>query len=133
MIRKANAGDANAILTRDRHIKRAELQALIAQNRVYLAEQDDRLFAWMRYNLFWDNTPFLNMLFVLPDFRAKGIGRALVETWHREMAEEGHKLVLTSTVMSETAHSFFRLLGYAECGILTLPDEPRELLLCRKL
>ena len=133
MVRKANAGDTNTILTRDRHISREELQALIARGRLYLEEQDGKLVGWMRYSLFWDNTPFLNMLVVLPEFRAQGVGRRLMEAWHRDMTQDGYKLVLTSTVMSESAHGFFRLLGYAECGILTLPGEPRELVLCKRL
>ena len=54
-----------------------------------VAEENDEFIGWLRFNLFWDNTPFMNMLFVLEPHRGKGIGRQLVTCWEREMRQHG--------------------------------------------
>ena len=88
---------------------------------------------WLRWNLFWDNTPFMNMLFVLENCRQKGIGRALVENWEKECLSAGYSLVLTSTQSDEGAQHFYRHVGYKECGSLILPGEVLEIIFCKQL
>ena len=40
--------------------------------------EDDKFVGWLRYNLFWDNTPFMNMLYLLDNERGKRNGSRLV-------------------------------------------------------
>ena len=40
---------------------------------------EGRNLGWLRWNLFWDEIPFMNMLYVLEHSRGVGLGRALVE------------------------------------------------------
>ena len=40
---------------------------------------------WLRFNLFWDNIPFMNMLYFLEDYREKGYGSQLASFWEQEM------------------------------------------------
>ena len=47
----------------DSHIAETELRSLIAQKRILILEDNGDLLGWLRWNLFWDNTPFMNMLF----------------------------------------------------------------------
>ena len=47
----------------DRHIRPEELEVSISLGRVLVAEENGQLAGWLRWNLFWDNTPFMNMLF----------------------------------------------------------------------
>lgn len=45
----------------------------------------------LRFNLFWDNTPFCTMLYVEPDFQKKGYGKKLMEHWENEMRSKGYE------------------------------------------
>lgn len=127
-IRYAAVSDLPWLNAHDRHIAPEELKNLLALRRVLICEEAGQPVGWLRWNLFWDNTPFLNMLFLLPGYRRRGIGRAMLRFWESEMTAQGYSRLLTSTQSNEEAQHFYRALGYADAGVLLLPDEPAELL-----
>jgi len=88
-IRTAGPGDLPALSRLDRHIAPQELETSVRLGRVLVAEGKGGLAGWLRWNLFWDNTPFLNLLFVLEGRRGTGVGRALAERWEWEMRQAG--------------------------------------------
>lgn len=106
-IRVAGPADQETLARQDRHVSRRELDTLTGQGRVYMAETKGQFAGWLRFGLFWDNTPFLNMLFVLEPYRGRGVGRALVRHWEERMKAEGYPVVMTSTVSDECAQHFF--------------------------
>jgi len=131
MIRYATRNDY-AELRADRHISAEELMRAIDCNRI-LVFDDGGITAWLRYNLFWDNTPFMNMLFVLPNYRSMGLGTQLVINWENELAAKGYKTFLLSTPQNESSQHFYRKLGYNECGSFTLNCEPTELIMTKNI
>ena len=134
MIRYANKDDAGILEKYDVHIAKDELEKSIDSNRVIVMFDDEENFVgWLRYNLFWDNTPFMNMLYFLEDYRGRGYGSKLVSFWENEMKNKGYKLVLTSTQSNEDAQFFYRKIGYIDNGSFQLPDEPVELILYKCL
>ncbi|HID0882721.1 TPA: GNAT family N-acetyltransferase [Clostridium botulinum] len=90
-------------------------------------DQDNKIIGWLRYSYFWDNTPFMNMLYINENYRNKGIGKKLVEFWETEMKSKGYELVMTSTLSNEQAQHFYRKLRYKDAGSLLLDDEPLEI------
>ena len=133
MIRYADAADLETLAGLDRHISREELARSVSQNRVLVALDGDVLAGWLRYNLFWDNTPFMNMLFIGEGRRGQGLGGQLTGFWEREMKAQGYSSVLTSTLSNEDAQHFYRKHGYTDCGGLLLPGEPLELFFIKGL
>lgn len=131
MIRYATIDDLNTLIKWDHHIARKELELSIQNKRVLVFYEDHHFVGWLRYNLFWDNTPFMNLLFILSPHQNKGYGTQLVQFWEKEMKQQGYSLVLTSTLSTETAQHFYRKLGYKDCGSLLLPNEPNELILLK--
>ena len=110
------------------------MENVIARKRIILLFIDGKYEGWLRFNLFWDNIPFMNLLFIISeDQRGKGYGRKLVAFWEHEMAEQGYKFVMTSTQSDEEAQFFYRKLGYTDRGSLILPDEPLEIIFYKKL
>ena len=133
-IRYAEAGDLEMIAEYDTHIAKAEMENAIARKRIILLFIDGKYEGWLRFNLFWDNIPFMNLLFIISDDqRGKGYGRKLVAFWEHEMAEQGYKFVMTSTQSDEEAQFFYRKLGYTDRGSLILPDEPLEIIFYKNL
>ena len=100
-IRSAAYDDTNWILAHDRWIRRDTLQQKIGMGQVYVAAEESTRTAWLRYGLFWDNTPFLYMLHVLEKYRGKGIGTALVTYWEQEMKRLGYTAAMTSTAQTD--------------------------------
>lgn len=132
-IRTAVLSDLTTLCKYDHHISPAELEMQIRRNRILVAEADGTFIGWLRWNLFWDNTPFLNLLFLLEDFRGMGYGRELMRHWEIGMRNLGFDTVMTSTASDEYAQHFYRKLGYTAIGGFTLPGDPYELIFAKKL
>lgn len=132
-IRVATVNDLSVLCLNDRHVKEAELENILRLNRVYIAEEEGRFIGWLRYNLFWDNTPFMNMLYVLEDSRGKGVGQQLVEHWEDHMRDLGYETVMTSTSSHEYAQHFYVKLGYEAVGGFLPEGEPYEMILAKRL
>lgn len=132
-IRLAASEDISMICSADHHVARRELSSLIGLSRVYIAEMDGKFAGWLRYNLFWDNTPFMNMLYVLEPFRDRGVGRALTAHWETQMHAQGYDTVMTSTASDECAQHFYHKLGYQTVGGFMPKDGPYEVILSKNL
>lgn len=133
IIRTSAPGDLPFLSDHDCHIALSELDNAIRLGRILLIETDGQPVGWLRWNLFWDNTPFMNMLYLLDGHRMQGLGRALVAWWEQAMRAAGHALVMTSTQANEPAQLFYRHLGYRDVGGFMLPGEPYELILIKEL
>ena len=132
-IRDAKPGDLEMVSEYDEHISKEEMKNSIKMKRIILLFINGEYGGWLRFNLFWDNIPFMNLLYVTEEQRGKGYGRTQVEFWEHEMAEQGYKFVLTSTQSDEEAQFFYRKLGYTDRGALVLPKEPLEIIFYKKL
>ena len=127
-IRYAKPSDLEMIAEYDDDVSEEVLKDAIAMKRIILLFIDGEYEGWLRFNLFWDNIPFMNLLYLSEDQRGKGYGTKMVEFWEREMADQGFGFVLTSTQSDEEAQFFYRKLGYTDRGALVLPDEPLEII-----
>ena len=133
MICFATTDHLENLIYHDKHITQAELERSIKDHRILVLYQGDQFVGWLRYNLFWDNTPFMNLLYILSEYRGQGFGKQLMEFWESEMKTQGFSLVLTSTLTTETAQHFYRKLGYKDCGSFSLPNEPTEIIFLKNL
>lgn len=132
-IREATEKDATIISKWDKHISKQEIPNLIRLKRIYILESGGQFAGWLRYNLFWDNTPFMNMLYLLEDFRGKGYGKELVDFWETEMKKSGYDVVMTSTASDEYSQHFYNRLGYQTIGGFIHKGDPYEIILEKEL
>jgi GNAT superfamily N-acetyltransferase len=132
-IRTAVMADLPVLAGYDRHVSEQELENLIRLGRVTIAEADGEFLGWLRWNLFWDNTPFLNMLFLTEAHRGQGYGKAMMDHWEAVMKDQGFDRVMTSTASDEYAQHFYQKLGYTAIGGFTIPGDPYELIFCKEL
>ena len=133
VIRYAEISDYLWLKEHDKHISGEILKIKIDLKEIYVVQEDCELIGWLRYNLFWDNTPFMNLLFIPEKYRRKGIGRKLLHFWENEMKEKGYSNVLTSTLSNEDAQYFYRKMDYKEIGGFNYLDEPLEILFQKRL
>lgn len=130
----ANDSDVEYIRERDHHISEDLIRSKIKQNQIYMMrDQHTGVIGWMRYGYFWDNIPFMNLIWIDEPFRGKGVGKQVVDFWEEQMKQEGFHLVMTSTQADEEAQHFYRKLGYKDAGCLILDTQPLEILLTKSL
>lgn len=130
----ANDLDYEYIKGRDHHISENLISAKIKGKEIYIIRNPDgRNIGWMRYGYFWDNIPFMNMIWIEEEFRDKGVGNKVVLFWEEQMKQKGFNMVMTSTQADEGAQHFYRKLGYQDAGCLLLDTQPLEIFLTKPL
>jgi ribosomal protein S18 acetylase RimI-like enzyme len=129
----AGAADLDYLVAQDRHLSPGVLEQKVERSEILALWHDDRRAGALRFGYFWDEIPFMNLLWVHEGLRDRGFGTRLVSFWEDEMRESGHEIVMTSTLSNERAQHLYRRLGYRDCGALLLPDEPLEILFSKRL
>ncbi len=119
----------------DKHLPEEEFENKVNSQRGYVLLDDNKPIGVLRYNLFWDNTPFCTMLFIDWDDQGKGYGKKLMEYWEKDMKSQGYGMLLTSTQVDEGAQHFYRKMGYRDCGglIVNIPgyEQPMEMFMSK--
>ena len=121
----------------DKHLPETEFEKKVRDNQGYVLMENGKKTGLLRYNLFWDNTPFCTMLFVDWSRQKKGYGLALMNHWENDMKSKDYGMVMISTQEDENAQHFYRKLGYKDCGgfILDIPgyEQPMQLFMSTKI
>ena len=63
----------------DKHLPEQEFENKVQRKQGYVLFADNKPVGLLRYNLFWDNTPFCTMLFVDWQEQHKGYGKKAVK------------------------------------------------------
>jgi len=136
-IRYASEEDKPFWLTLDNDICAHEFNLKVRDKRGYLISEDSKPIGIMRYNLLWDNTPFLTLIYMIESHHGRGHGRRAMLFWENEMKTFGYKMVMTSTRVDEEAQHFYRKLGYVDRGSIFLDGtsfaQPQEMFMLKML
>lgn len=121
----------------DEHLSKEEFQRKVRDRMGYVLLVDEEPVGLLRYNLFWDNTPFCTMLYIASEHQNKNYGAALMTFWEKEMKHLGYGMLMTSTQVDERAQHFYRKIGYQDAGglLLTVPgyEQPMEMFFTKKI
>ncbi len=132
-LRAPDERDLSFLFQADVHVGQEELRRVVDAGRVIVAVDETDVQGWLRWGLFWDEIPFMNMVFVQQHRRGEGLGTRLIQHWETQQRVSGHDTVMTSTLADEHAQHRYRRLGYVDCGCLLLPGEPLEILFTKSL
>lgn len=125
-ISTAVSQDFQAIQTFDRHIPADRLAACIADGQVYVLRHAEHIIGTLRYSLFWQTIPFLDLLYLDEAHRGMGYGSRMMAHWESAMAERGYRYVMLSTQADETAKYFYEKLGYRRIGAFLPPEQEAD-------
>ena len=138
IIELAQGKDKQKIAKLDRHIPSPRLGECILNDQVYVLKDDsiknggqnhrvkDPVVGVLRYSLFWQTIPFLDLLYIDEAYRNRGFGTQMMQKWESLMAIRGYKYVMTSTQADETAWSFYEKLGYRKVGGFLPPEQEAD-------
>lgn len=125
--------------TLDEHLPEEEFEKKVRDQMGYVLVRSENEFpvGLLRYNLFWDNTPFCTMLTINELYQGKGYGKKLMTFWEKEMKKLGFEMIMTSTQVDEEAQHFYRKMGFHDAGglLLDIPgyEQPMELFLIKEI
>jgi GNAT superfamily N-acetyltransferase len=125
-IRHVSENDRDFWNLLDRKLSESEFELKVRDKRGYVISNGDEPVGIMRYNLFWDRIPFLNLIFIKETYQGKGAGEQAMLFWENEMRRLGYNMVMISTQTDEQAQHFYRKLGYVDRGCLILDNTPFE-------
>lgn len=121
----------------DKHMSEEEFLLKVRDRRGFVICDGSYPIGVMRYNLFWDNIPFLTLIHFEEAYWRRGFGRQAIQFWENKMHEHGYEMVMTSTQVDEQAQHFYRKLGYIEKGSLSFDNtplkQPMEIFLLKNL
>lgn len=135
MIRYVELDDKKRWYELDQHLPEEVFAEKVRTNQGYVLVEDGVVIGILRYNLFWDNTPFCTMLFIDDGYRGKGYGKQMMEYWEQDMKTKGYGMLMISTQVDEDAQHFYRKLGYKDAGgfIVDIPgfEQPMEMIMLK--
>ena len=123
----------SAVRQFDRHIQPHRLRHCIAGGQVYLLRVERSWAGVLRYRLFWETIPFLDLLYIDQRYRGLGWGRKLMGHWEAAMAAQGFRHGMLSTQADEAAKHFYEKLGYRLAGSFYPPEQEAAELIYTKV
>lgn len=119
----------------DHHLPEAVFEEKVRNKQGYVLLEAGMVVGILRFNLFWDNTPFCTLLYIDEAYRGKGCGKQLIERWESDMKSQGFGMLMTSTQVDENAQHFYRKLGFKDCGgfVVDVPgyEQPMEMIMIK--
>lgn len=131
-IRLAEDRDQPGIRKYDGHIPFDRIRECIGNQRIYVLCEEAEILGVLRYSLFWQSIPFLDLLYIDENYRGKGFGRRMMAHWESAMQAMAYKYVMLSTQADETAKFFYEKLGYRRIGAFLPPEQDAEEILYLK-
>ncbi len=128
----AKPSEIAEVLRYDRHIQRERLQKALEDGLVYALYEDQTIVGVLRYSLFWQSIPFVDLLYIDGSRQRQGHGRAMMTDWEDRMRERGFDHVMLSTQADEEAKYFYEKLGYRNIGAFLPPEQEADELMYLK-
>ena len=129
---RPSAEDAADVASLDSHIPLNRLADCLRQGFCLALREDSgngrphRTVGILRYSLFWQTIPFLDLLLLEEAYRRRGFGRAMMAEWEADLHRQGYAYAMTSTQADEDAFRFYEKLGYRKVGGFFPPGQEAE-------
>ncbi len=125
-IRLADSKDKQKVMKYDHHIPHNKVGECIRNQLVYVLCDEKKIVGVLRYSLFWQSIPFLDLLYIDEDYRGKGYGSQMMAYWESVMERMEYQYVMLSTQKDETAKYFYEKLGYHRIGAFLPPEQDAD-------
>jgi ribosomal protein S18 acetylase RimI-like enzyme len=118
-VRYATEADIAWLASVDTWPRRADWPLKLAGNHVYVIEAGRERAGHARLDVIWSTVPFLAMIFILPEFRGRGLSRTLLRFVEADLAGRGYVGLLSSAQTNEpSAQRWHTVMGFAANGII---------------
>lgn len=119
-VRFANKEDIAWCVTQDNLVAEEVIKCKIELNEVIISEIEGQNIGYLRLEYLWSKIPYISLILVQKEYQGQGIGRAILGFLEEFLRSKGHKVLLSSSQVNETApQAWHRTMGFEECGILS--------------
>ncbi len=123
----AQENDLEDILTIDNWLDHEKATTKIRLQEIIIMRQAHQIIGMLRFSYFWDQIPFINLLWIEPSMRNQRCGTQMLTWFEEHMKHENHRNIMTSSLASESGQHFFRKQGFEDCGSLLIEKEGTEI------
>jgi GNAT superfamily N-acetyltransferase len=117
-VRRATVRDTE-FASQDGQLDREVVGQKIAANEVLIADIGGYPRGFARIEYLWSKVPYVGLIFVLPEHRRQGVGRALLASLETRFAAEGHEAFYSSSQANEPEpQAWHRHMGFLQCGAI---------------
>lgn len=86
---------------------------------IVVAEWDGERVGYVRLEYLWSIVPYMALIQVLPEYRRRGVGTALLRFVETFLGEGGHEVLYSSSQVDEPEpQAWHRYMGFEECGFI---------------
>lgn len=123
-IKTATANDKEFVMRIDKHINDVDYDNGIYTKSCFILWEQSQRIGIITHCVLWNNIPFMNLIYVIEEYRGNGFAKQAIINWENEMKNRGYKMVMISTQVDENAQNLYRKLGYIDCGGIVFNDTP---------
>jgi GNAT superfamily N-acetyltransferase len=118
-VRFATPSDLDFV-ERDGYASKEVIGRKIDLCEVVVAEADGQAVGYLRLEYLWSLTPYVALIWVVPERRGQGAGKAMLAFVSEFLRENGHDALYSSSQADEPEpQAWHRRVGFEECGIIT--------------
>ncbi len=88
-IRYGQASDFGWLQEHDKHANPEWISRCLHHGEYILAADEQDRKGFLRFSMFWGNIPYMDLIWVLKNFRQHGVGSGLFSFWEKEMKKRG--------------------------------------------
>ena len=86
---------------------------------IVIAEWNGKRVGYVRLEYLWSIVPYIALIQVLPEYRRRGVGKALIRFIATFLREAGHEALYSSSQADEPEpQAWHRYMGFEECGFI---------------
>jgi N-acetylglutamate synthase-like GNAT family acetyltransferase len=119
-VRQATSTDIDWLVAHELpHMTRDRITAKVVAREYLVASSAAGLLGLLRFSHLWSAVPFIELIFVEPDRRMEGVGKALLQAMEHWARENGDGLVMSSSQADEPeAQGWHRQVGFRDAGVI---------------
>ncbi len=118
LVRFATLDDLDFV-ARDHYIPTEVVMHKIEQQEVVVAERQGSPVGYARLEYLWSTVPYIALIWVLPEHRRQGAGKAMLRFIEDYLRENGHEHLFSSSQVDEAEpQAWHRHVGFEECGLI---------------
>lgn len=118
LVRHATLDDLDFV-AQDRYIPTEVVRRKIEQQEVVVAKRRGSPVGYARLEYLWSTVPYIALIWVLPEHRRQGAGKAMLRFMEDYLRENGHQQLFSSSQVDEAEpQAWHRHVGFEECGLI---------------
>lgn len=123
-VRYGKQSDITWLQKNDAYISDKWIKRCVRHNEYIVAVVNKEIRGFLRFSMFWGKIPYMDLIWVNPDYRQSGIGRELFAFWEKEMKKDGKVTLMTSSMLEESEpQKWHKKQGFRKCGKLTFGNQ----------